>query len=602
MKRPVVMMMAGILGAAIFAGPALAVNRLWDTAEDGDYHDNSKWGDNPYPVAGDRAYFPQDGSYTVTINQNVTNDMGRFYANDATVRVDIANGREWYFANGWRDSLTVSEAHNTSNIVLVTGGSLTNGGRRLGNGTNTYALLTYSNVTDTLAGTPSLAIAQATDAVAELRLTSGSSIYASGGGTIGVGTGNRSTGTLLVDDSSLTDSLGANKEFGKNGGHGVLTLTNNAVVDFDTTWLLMAYTGSSAELNMHGGTLTCHEVQIPIQADGTGTVNVTGGTINCTGRDFRLANNSGPCNMQMSGGTINAPNGAFDVGLNDSAVVDCTVSGGTITADSLGLGNASTLTLSGGTIDVTGDDRDDFRYYSKLTIIGTNTEIRIGGYLIPEDSSETEFLFSHGGVSPIQIFTNAASVNSDADLNQANPAETLTLRLNGYMASLPSSEIVLITSDKTGNSYRGDFGIKDLGIFTVPGTGEDYTATLDAAEEVPGSPLTLGGTIELATPANTGWIDINNSGMSGTVNINVLLSYSGASKDQDDLIADMRAAGLDVVEEPRGPETWLTIATPAPSWSDPAFAWDLSEFDPNVKITALRAGDFGDYGTVISIR
>jgi hypothetical protein len=93
------------------------------------------------------------------------------------------------------------------------------------------------------------------------------------------------------------------------------------------------------------------------------------------------------------------------------------------------------------------------------------------------------------------------------------------------------------------------------------------------------------------TGGNMGWVELDPAGVTGTVDVNVKLDFSGSGKTRDDLLADMLAAGL--TAGPGLGSDWVTITTPAPTWGSPAFAWDLGDFDTAVTVRGISLGEMG---------
>ena len=570
-----------VVGCVVFAMGAVeaqAGTTYWDLPNSGNFETPGMWTAG-VPVAGDRARFNEAGTYTVTITNNVANGLTDFEAGSATtVTLDIAAGKTW--------TQTGNVLLQNDNHLIVLNGTIDNSAdMQVGQQANASASLSLSNAT---VNCKALKIGQQSDTTAAVLVEHGS--------TLAVGTAGFFIGSTTAAGSPTM--LVSNATWAVNGrpyfGHGTVTLATNATVSFDDALRGLNFDVALADVVMNvlpGAQLTATKVNM--LTTGTQTLAIAGGTVDVAGQWKLDGANS---KTEVSGGTVTVPNDSIYLQNGEFSI-----SGGSVTTKyfSVTTGGGH-LTISGGVVEHT-STIIDLGSYGTVTVIGTNATITVQDDFMARNNasgvSTNTFLFSHGGVSPIQIAQRLWA--------KRDTTSVLTLGLNGYMAAITTNAMTLYDSSVTKND---DFTDKtDLSIFEAGrqiGDTDDltYEARLLAAEKVSEGPLSSGSTTTLSSPQNAGWIDIDNTGMSGTVDIHVLLDYAGASKNQAQLIADMTAAGLTVSETTQGPDTYITIATPAPAWSNPAFAWDLSGFDANVKVDAIRAGGFSALGTVISIQ
>ena len=394
------------------------------------------------------------------------------------------------------------------------------------------------------------------------------------------------TNKLTVKSGTINHQPAGNSCLG-GSGNGTLIVTNTGAFN----WLpgipsisggfTFAHFGGFAAggrctFKMHGGTYSVgNALATAFNAANTGTVVITGGLF-----DGSLNLGGAETTMTMSGGTFT--NGTLTVGTN----ADCRITGGTVMADDITI--SGSLTVSGGT--VTRSSGNNWSPAGLLTLVGTNGAVVIDCWSAPKGTHR--FLFADGGASPIR------NIDTQFGIYLANNSPTLDLGLNGYMSSITTNEMTLLDCVKGDAS---DYPNKNLSIFTAgrkAGDNSQYVAQLDPLYKVAASDLQLNAGLAIMTATNVGYIGIDNSGMSGTVDVHVRMDYTGASKTQSELITAMSEAGLTVSETSYAGSDWVTIATPAPTWSDPAFAWDLSTFDVNVEVEALAVGELPTTGSV----
>jgi len=148
---------------------------------------------------------------------------------------------------------------------------------------------------------------------------------------------------------------------------GVLTVNNGAHVVVGNRMRVSISTSSVGNLTINGGQIDVLNSYTTV-GDGSGgamaTVTMTGGTWNSDRQTWGQTASS-TVTFNMSGGTINADyhagfgtsNGSFRMGLGNTNI---NLSGtAVINTRKLGMTEAGTLTMNGGTINVTGTDAND---------------------------------------------------------------------------------------------------------------------------------------------------------------------------------------------------------------------------------------------------
>ncbi|MEY4245307.1 MAG: hypothetical protein RLZZ245_2892 [Verrucomicrobiota bacterium] len=161
-----------------------------------------------------------------------------------------------------------------------------------------------------------------------------------------------SQGTLNLQSGTMTVN---NKIFiGNNRGTGTLNMSGGTLTKTGGDQTFVGRDNGTGTLTQSGGTITLnHDFYVGQGGGGNGTYNISSGAVLNTGRDFVIGRESGIGSMNMTGGTITKTGDEkFIVGHNNG-VGTVVQSGGTITANNelyIGNENASasgTYTLSG---------------------------------------------------------------------------------------------------------------------------------------------------------------------------------------------------------------------------------------------------------------
>jgi autotransporter-associated beta strand protein len=171
-------------------------------------------------------------------------------------------------------------------------------------------------------------------------------------GELFIGDSQNSTANFLLESGTMTVN---NKIFiGNNRGSGTLNMSGGTLTKTGGDQTFIGRENGTGTLTQSGGTITLnHDFYVGQSGGGNGTYNISSGAVLNTGRDFVIGRESGTGTLNMTGGTITKTGDEkFIVGHNNG-VGTVVQSGGTITANNelyIGNENASasgTYTLSG---------------------------------------------------------------------------------------------------------------------------------------------------------------------------------------------------------------------------------------------------------------
>lgn len=356
-------------------------------------------------------------------------------------------------------------------------------------------------------------------------LTAGALNVGAWGSAGATGTVNMNTsGTMTLTAGSAFGSL----LVGENGSTGTFNL-QNGTVNSQTGTVFGAGTGSSATLNMTGGSLTTTgEFQVGRSATatatqsggtnnstsffvigrdsgGTGTYNLSGGTVNAaTTSGFAVMGSfsgaSGTLNVSGTG-TFNSTTGGMIIGeggtgvltLSGSGVVNIGTNGYQLGANASGIG---TINLNGGTL----------QGGSVFKGAGTGTFNFNGGVL---QATATSATFMTGLTA-----ANVQSGGAKIDTNTFDITIAQALLDGGGGGGLTKSGLGTLTLSSAANTYTGATLISN-GILATDATGNLGTGNVTVAD-LAGAGLTLGNGNSIADTAtlffgDAGAITLNNS-------------------------------------------------------------------------------------------
>lgn len=352
-------------------------------------------------------------------------------------------------------------------------------------------------------------------------------IFNMSGGSVTAGyefwTGGSGTGTSTQTGGAITNGtwfvIGRN-----NGSVGTYHLNGGTVTKLagTGTTVLSSFAGSQGRLNVNGGTLTSYENML-VGEGGTGTVNLTNGTVMVANKSMILGVNSG------SAGTVNLVGGTLGVG-----------------SISKGAGSG-TFNFNGGTLRPTASTAT---FMQGLTA----ANVQAGGAVIDTDGKNITvgqaLLNAGGGLT--KTGNGTLTLTGASTYNGTTTISTGTLAL-GTGGSINNSASIVVASgatfDVSAISYTLAAGQTLAGNGSVNGNVATASATANLAPGTSAGMLTFnhnlnlsaGGkaTFELSTSAASGndqavvtgnltlssSVAIHISALSGTANLDTTADY-----------------------------------------------------------------------------
>ena len=316
-----------------------------------------------------------------------------------------------------------------------------------------------------------------------------------------------------------------------SGDDGFLTISGGSVTTYNST---LGYNGGSAgTAEMSAGTWTISaspgsplpDGDLNIGYAGTGSLNMTGGTIDVAG-SAHVARDVGSLGLfTMSGGTMSVGS-AFQVG--DGGEGTFSLTGGLVTSDLGYIGNnptgSGTATITSGTWRMTGDLKVGFNDGTGSLSIGSGGVVVVGGDLSVDPTKGTLNLNSGGTLS-----IGDGGTTGSIDTAVTNDGTLVFNRSTNYTYALAISgtgDVIkrgdgTLTLNQT-NSYSGGTTILG-GTIAVGSAGSIDHAS--AAVEIGSSTGDVGGLAVIGGTVNASTIDLfngtlsiaNDGGQSGTV-------------------------------------------------------------------------------------
>ncbi len=460
------------LGLSAASAHAAAVR--WNNAAGGNWNVATNWLPAAVPTASDTAVIDLPGTYTVTMNVNVTLAALRISGAASGVQTLSATSRTIALANA--SSIGAQGVANLASCTVSGAGAITNDGSLTLNGSSVAQALT-NNGTLVANSTSSVAGAYANSASSVLRVQGTSA--ASGAFTVANGftnngaieltsTGAATAATLAVTAGTLVNAAGATiQSLAGAGGSRALTarLDNQGTITVAQT----LSTNKASVAHTNSGTIDLTTGNWTILISGTTPSFTTTGAINVgAGRTLTLQGGvvgGANQNFNYNGGTLG---GAGAVSLLNSALVlnaplatsttrldgtssqvngpqTLTVSAGTNLPMSGGTINATTVVEAGGTLQMTNSD-----HLGALTNGGVVEWIgtcATGGNITTQAGSTLRVL---ANASFNSVLTSAAGFTNSAtiELTSTGAATAATLAVTsgtlsnvvgGVIQSLPGS-------------------------------------------------------------------------------------------------------------------------------------------------------------------
>jgi len=388
-------------------------------------------------------------------------------------------------------------------------------------------------------------------------------------GRFGLGDGGTGTGTLNMNTTgTLHARQGLGVIAGTNGGDGVINL-DSGTIDATESWFGDNDANSSGTLNIHGGTYENQYNMLLGRAQGTGTISATGGIIN-VGGEIMIGEGTSPTTLgtgtitlatgstlnigywtavgrsgvtgstgtiNMTGGTLNVKtsgiDGNLELGIFDAAsgIVNMTsgairlYSGANLLLGSQNTSGDGTFTQDGGTVTVYSDaavtvgGTGALRLGANTNATGNYTYSLNGGTLSVSRINRLSttgtgtFNFNGGTLRPVALngdfmsgLTKANVHNNGAIINTAGFDITIAQNLDHSQLIGANSTDGGLTKSGTGilaltgvNTFNGPTTVTG-GVLSVNGTSLSDTAALS---------LTGGAVLDLAASETVNTLTIN---------------------------------------------------------------------------------------------
>lgn len=337
-----------------------------------------------------------------------------------------------------------------------------------------------------------------------LTLSGNANITAVGAYTVG-STGNNAT----LDISAGTYALGTqNYSVGAGATAGFTGTVNHSGGT-------ISFTGGNGVLIGNGSATGVYNLS------GTGTIST--GSFSSTARGVIIGVNTGSsATLNMSGGTLDLPLSSLQVGRSDSAADSTTAihnqTGGTATVGTLrmggngvtGFGQTVTFGVTGGTFAATAFDRLALGNTNTVTMtIGGTADVTLPAFPTARGTSSTATLrFDGGTLKPAAAsatylggLTNAFIEDGGAAINTTNGSITITqnlltdgVSLGGGLTKSGSNTLTLTG----GNTYTGDTTVEN-GVLALVGGSQTSAITVNTGASLG---FTVGSTTTSTSTVN----------------------------------------------------------------------------------------------------
>ena len=352
-----------------------------------------------------------------------------------------------------------------------------------------------------------------------------------GAGALALSGANTYTGTTIVGSGELdvtnwsASVLGTTTVGNVNGATGTMGITGGTLNLGGNAFYVGAGTGGIGVVNQSGGTLLFNAANLDLligNASGsTGTYNLSGGTLSGTftnaTRGVMLGVNPGnTANFNLSGsGVLNLPNAELAVGRNDSAVTGCTVAfnqtGGAATVGYLSIGGQAGATGTTATFSLRGGTFTAANLQNLVAAAGSSATLTLGG---SAQVTLPAFPTPAGTANLTFDFTTGYLAPYAASTNYLSGLTTAALTTNGLNINVGATNNITI-AQTLADATSG-------GVLTKSGTG---TLTLAGTNTYTGNTTTSAGTLlvngSLAGPVNVqGGATLGGSGAVGSLTNN----------------------------------------------------------------------------------
>jgi autotransporter-associated beta strand protein/T5SS/PEP-CTERM-associated repeat protein len=535
---------ASLVTALLAIGISTAAAADWTGATSTDWNTPGNWSGNVVPT-GENAIVNNASGNIATITADLAatpNDIvatggGRI---DHIAGTAGTGGGSWMFV-GQDSTLSTYNLADTS----VAGGGITGYGQGSGtlNATGNLQVAAWGgnrvgtmniNTTGALNVTGALRIGNDGGSVGIMNLESGT-VVVSNNGAVFAGTENNighggGIATLNISGGSLSVSNGL-RLGNESGGNGTLTLSGTGALNVADELIVGRESGTGV-LNVNGGTITTSgngNMYIG-RRNGTGTLNQSNGVISVIyefGVGTRDDNKIGTGTYNLSGGTLSAGRNIF-IGKEQGSSGTMDMTGGTMsTSDKLQIGHnqaTGVLTQSGGTVNVQNEvyigNENNASSVGTYTLSGTGV-LNVGNeVIVGRDNGTGTFNLDGGTVNATKISggNGSATVNFNGGVLKAKRDESNLIE-NLDTANVQSNGLKINSNGfnvATSQALAGTGGLEKLGAGSL---------TLNAASTYTGPTLVSAGTLKLEL----------NSSITSAVTVEAGAALAGAGAIAGDL-------------------------------------------------------------------
>ena len=424
------------------------------------------------------------GSDTFTVNTANTDAFGGVLQNGGTRTLSLAKSGAGTLTLTGTNTYTGATTISAGTLQLgdgTTDGSIANTSGVANNGTFVYNLVGNRAPTYAITGTGTTT-----------KLGAGTLTFA--------GTTNTQTsffernGTTVVDTGATVASTGYSSIGLASGDNATLTVQNTGKYTASTDLNVSDLLGSTGTLNV-SGTATVSGTTVYIGKTGTGTANITGGSVTSTGNSSVGTNSTGVGTLNLSAGSYTAK-GDFDDADGTGGTGTVNVSGtGLLTVNTLYVGKGSAANTGAGTL---GTVNQTGGTVAEGTVVN---DWRIGGGNASDSAATGVYNLSGGTVSTGANFQIGAY--GIGTFNQTGGTATFTNEypvVGRYAGSNGTLNVSAGNFNQTGTGNKLIVGEDGIGVATVSGTGV-ITSTGGLTE---GLTATGNGTFNLGTGAGNG--------------------------------------------------------------------------------------------------
>ncbi|HMP75092.1 MAG TPA: autotransporter-associated beta strand repeat-containing protein [Kiritimatiellia bacterium] len=213
----------GVAASLLGTGATFAAILSWTNDAGGLFSDGANWAGGVAPGLEDQAVFTNGGTYTVTLDQSVTNERAWFNSTSGVITVDL-DANAWTLTN----SVNVGYAQTNRPEVVISSGALTTRSLPVSISNGSWSVLTLQGVTGAVSDASGFNVGWRGGTGAVVVAGGGSSLRMPGGGTHSVGNGAGSVGAVSVIDGFL--GVTGTLEFGRSAGFGRLDLAGGTNV------------------------------------------------------------------------------------------------------------------------------------------------------------------------------------------------------------------------------------------------------------------------------------------------------------------------------------------------------------------------------------